>query len=213
MVWRDLKDPNGHEIVSLTKDGRTTSIEKYAGNVEVNESKAPKPFSDLINDSAKSYRESLEKGRVKLLGEEKVNGILTFKLQMSVNEEIRSSDSKKESLVQIINIRKDNYLPVRIVTKRLVMGVGGDSKIADSRTTVFSKIKLLDKTSLGSNFFSLEIPPNAGRHLSETFTLAEAKNFRDFDLYYLGQSFAGYKFDGFIERVKSIKHLLKSLIS
>ncbi len=141
--------------VTLIKDGKVINIEKGGeGQVEVQESNAPEPFSDLITDSIKKYRESLKSGKAQLIGEEKIAGVGTYKLKTALG-----GTEAEDGIVnvEIANIRKDNYEPVKTTYEILQVKQGKERKL-ETETTVFEKFRLLDPREVDKSIFSIKVP-------------------------------------------------------
>lgn len=193
-----------NESFTLTKDGTTIGIEKAGDSIDVGESKALTPFSDRLKDSIMRYREQIKSGRAKRIGEETIDDVATYKILITAEppQDVGRVDKRKMVMVETINVRKDNFMPVREVSERLLVTEEGLSTVDTAETSMFSGVELIAPATLGPNFFSLDIPKNAPYHYSYGFMPAEAKEFKEFDLYYLGDSFAGFNLAGGFEYYK-----------
>lgn len=157
-------------------------------------------FRGYLIDAARQYTKLLKERKLKVTGEEHVNGIATYKLEPA---------SLDNMSFDLINVRKDDYRPVRIVhqvTNNHVLQVftdkGGPAPdvtrqtVTYVMTSTFDEVKLLRADALGKDFFTLDSElKNKDYSLRSMYSLEEAKAFDKFDLYYLGDSFTGLEFD------------------
>ncbi|HZD59166.1 MAG TPA: hypothetical protein VE439_01775 [Anaerolineae bacterium] len=97
----------------------------------------------------------------------------------------------------VSDIRKDNYQPLRITYQTWKVGPNQEREIIYKRTVTFEDFKLLDTQELTEDVFSLKVPENADSITRLNFSPAKAKKFKEFDLYYVGESFEGFKLGGF----------------
>ncbi|MBE0446786.1 MAG: hypothetical protein IBX64_01555 [Actinobacteria bacterium] len=107
------------------------------------------------------------------------------------------SDSGVMSSEIVSDIRKDNYQPLRITYQTWKVEPNQEREIIYKRTVMFEDFKLLDAQDLTEDVFSLEVPENADSITQLNFSPAKAKKFKEFDLYYVGESFEGFKLGGF----------------
>lgn len=137
----------------------------------------------------KEYYKLLKAKKLRVVGEEKVNGIATYKLA-PVETWIFSFDSE-DIRVGFVNVGKDDYQPVRIVNEFGFANAPGFKLMV---TSTYEDVKLVAADSLGQNFFTVDDRLKGEDYeLSATYSLEEAKHFSKFDLFYLGKSFLGYK--------------------
>ncbi len=186
----------GDVFATLTKDGKTIGIEGYGGRVDVSENRALKPFSDRLKDEIKNYRAWLKEG-ARRLGDETIGGIKTYKIRWAAPlEDIGRVDGRRMKLVFTMNVRQDNFYPVRLVDERYLVDAAGRSELDGGSIQTVQEIKLIDRSNRIAGFFTLDIPKDAPYRRNYGYTLKEARDFRDFDLYYLGESFEQFKFYG-----------------
>jgi hypothetical protein len=100
--------------------------------------------------------------------------------------------------VGIINVRADNYLPVRVLHEVRENGADTDNVRLRSETTTFREVRLLDPAELGEQFFGPQVPTAAGRTLARAYSPAAIRGFKEFDLFYLGRSFEGRELGSFV---------------
>lgn len=182
---------------TLVKGAKPLKVEKVAAPLSAYEyemvGNAPLPFSDRIRDGVTLYREMLKSGKVKLLRKEKVGGIRTFRLK---TETVDNGKNIKD--IMTVNVRGDNYYPVKAVHEVWTTGQHLKNKRLKSVTTTFKTVSLVEPRDLGDKFFSLQAPKGADQDVARTYALDKIKGFTEFDLYYLGRSFKGYELGSFV---------------
>jgi len=178
---------------ALVKGGKPLTTEEADRLPRAYESElagnAPLPFGDQPRDGVTLYREMLKRGSVELLGRETVGGLPTFQLKTVLG---RAGGTD----VGIINVRTDNHHPVRILHEVRENGPDPDGVRLRSDIITFRKVRLLDPEELGEQFFA---PRTAtGQNLARAYSPAAIRGFKEFDLYYLGRSFAGRELGSFV---------------
>ena len=201
VIQRAFRGKEEFTTITLIKDGKVISIDKCGNTADVQESDAPKPFSDMFKDKVTRYRELLKSGKAELMGEEKIGGVETYKLKTVLGGPTANGGSNQ---VEIANIRKDNYQPVKITYEVWETMPGKDGKKIKLETgvIVFEDVKLIDPRELDKDTFSIEIPKDADHQITHRYSIDEARRFKEFDLYYLGQSFEGFVFESPINYYK-----------
>ncbi|MBE0448902.1 MAG: hypothetical protein IBX64_12585 [Actinobacteria bacterium] len=200
-IHRSFGGKEEFTAITLIKDGKCINIEKGGNMVDVQESGAPKPFSDVFKDRIARYRELLKSGEAELMGEEEIGGVETYKLKTVLGGPTADGYPTQ---VEIANIRKDNYQPVKITWDVWEAALGKDSKKIklESGMMVFEDVRLIDPRELDKGVFDIEIPKDADHQITHNYSIDEAKHFKEFDLYYLGQSFEGFVFESPINYYK-----------
>ncbi|MEW6173769.1 MAG: hypothetical protein AB1510_12020 [Bacillota bacterium] len=150
---------------------------------------APLPLGNRVLDAVTQYHELLGKGRVRLLSEERVGSVETYKLKALLKQP-ESAGSGSE--VEIINIRKDNYRPLKVIYE-VWDGREQESTKLKSETATFGDVRLVNPHALGESFFALQAPAGDEKNVTRTLTYDEARGFKEYDLYYLGRSFEGLR--------------------
>lgn len=200
---------DGNRIAEANEwDGRIIDAREVAAKDPGLESMVG-PHIYLLN-TIKQYSILLEEKKLKVVGEERIDDIDTYRLEPTVVRlnggipEINNGQGISE--INVVNIRKDDYRPVRVIhypdPKTYLKS---PPAIADALnpppgiyevTSMFEKVKLIEASNLGMDFFSLanEIKDRDYR-LDATYSVDEAKRFDKFDLYWLGNLFEDHKLD------------------
>jgi len=153
-IHRSFGEREEFTAITLIKDGKVTNIEQSEERADMQESNAVGSFDDLITDSIKKYRQLLKSGKAQVIGEEKVAGIETYKLK-AVLGATASRDGVVD--VEIANVRKDNYEPVRIVYEALQIKQSQE-KIIRTETIMFEDARLIDPREINESVFSIKMP-------------------------------------------------------
>lgn len=186
--------------ILLIRDGKAINMEMSNGEAqEIQESDAPKPFDDPIMNGVRQYRELLKSGKAEILGEEKIRGITTYKIKITL---VKSPAKDGITDLEIANIQKDDYKPVKIAYEAWQTQQGKEKKLISETTSFFEETRLIDPKDLGKEVFTIDIPKGINYQISHSFSIDQARQFKDFDLYYLGKSFDGFEFDGYIQYSK-----------
>ncbi|MEW6181560.1 MAG: hypothetical protein AB1500_00060 [Bacillota bacterium] len=167
---------------------------------------APLPADNRVRDGVTQYRELLGKGRTRLLSGGKVGGVDTYKLKAVIER----PGAGRGSEVEVVNIRKDNYRPLRVVYE---VWEGKEQKSAKlkSEVTAFSDVQLVDRKVFDDSLFALEVPAGDEENITRTLTYDEVRSFNDFDLYYLGLSFNELKPGSFVYAKQGRRHRLEGV--
>jgi len=199
-IHRSRNEKGDFAAILLIRDGKAINMEMRDGVAHgVMESNAPEHFDDPVLNGVRKYRELLRSGEAEVLGEEEIKGIASYKVKI-VMAKSPSKDGTTE--LEIANIRKDNYKPVKITYETWKIQQGKEKKLGSETTTFFEEARLISPKDLGEDVFAIDVPKDINYHISRSFSIDEAKQFKDFDLYYLGEFFDGFEFDGYIQYSK-----------
>lgn len=184
----------------LIRDGKAIEVEMRDGEIDNVFERDALGFLDdnPIADSFRRYRELLKNGEAKVLGEEEIKGIATYKIMA------KSTTKDGTTEAEIANIRKDTHEPVKITYEVWKTQQGKESKLSAETTIFIDEIKLIDPKDLGKDVFAIDIPKDVNYLISRNLSIKQARQFKEFDLYYLGESFDGFKFTGDIHFSKRI---------
>ncbi|HZD59168.1 MAG TPA: hypothetical protein VE439_01785 [Anaerolineae bacterium] len=184
----------------LIRDGKAINMSMINDEVNgVNESEAQE-FSgdDPIMGGVREYRKLLKSGEAEVLGEEEVKGIATYKIM------VKSTAKDGTTEIEVANIRKDNYKPLKVIHEVWKTQQGKKSELNAVWTIFIDEIKLINPKDLDKDVFTIDIPKGIDYQITRNLSIEQARQFKEFDLYYLGKSFNGLKFGGHIQYLKQI---------
>jgi len=121
------------------------------------------------------YKWLLEKGEAVVIGKEVVNERRVLKV------EVRLPSAEDEKIVAIVD--EETKLPYLETVYR-------EGKEAESIRSTYEVIEMLPRSSLPAGTFEREVSQDVHRTIQK-MSLEQAKNFAEFDLYYLGEEFDG----------------------
>lgn len=160
----------------------------------VSESRSPRDIGGSLTDikaQANNYRRMLTDSRAKITGEETTRGTNAYVVR---SEEVPWKDASGRITTTITAlIRKDNYEPLSLTLNTEMPGQKAGETQNHTDLFVFDDVKLIDPSTLPPDFFSMDIPAEADYSIVEAYSMDELKTFKDFDVYFLGDSFTGYK--------------------
>lgn len=179
-------------------DGKKIEVEEFSVKDSLRSSNIG--FRGYLIEAAINYSKLLKESKLKVVDEERVNGIDTFKL-----EPVKVDST----IIATVNISKKNYQPVRIVhrvtqkpNENKPTEAGGPEPDRNQQTVTYEDISIFEEASLvspstiGNAFFSIDNELKGRDYrLDITYSLEEARRFEKFDLFYLGESFMGYNLD------------------
>lgn len=196
---RNLPQQPGGPIYGLTKGGTQPAINIFAPVGDSGGDAFNQWFGQPTNTwgspsgTADRYQKLLSSGTAKLLGKETIENVETYKLEIATSA-VTAKGTEWEvttTATYTINVRTSDYTPVRVVEDR-VAHIDGGNDLHTTQTIDLTDTKTVDAASLGSDFFQLRAPAQ-DEHVEGTLTLDQLRSFSDFDLYWLGDSFAGLK--------------------
>lgn len=198
------------EHMTVIKDGKQTDVSKTPYGNSVYEAPAEQGYDEDSLSRLKSfYQKALQSGKVKIVGEEEINGEDTYRIRMlskgsqNTLENIASWEELKKAKFEFapgkeVYVRKVDYRPVVIMETYFDIKTFEPSlsskEHGEPSITIFTDFKEIEPDDFNMNIFTVEWPEDGTYDLSKRYsTIAELKQFKGFEIYYLGEKWNGYK--------------------
>jgi len=172
----NLLHVDGAPVYGLTKGGTQPVPTVFPPGTALED------VADSPMDLEAAYHQMIASGDAQLLGEETIDGTAAYKLQIT-REETLGSDPVRT--VKTVYVRKSDYLPVKVVEESILTTAAGNLHTRD--TVTLTEVAVIEREAMPAGLFEVQTPEGE-EHVEGTLTLEQARQFADFDLFWLGET-------------------------
>ncbi|MBN1319943.1 MAG: hypothetical protein JXA87_03790, partial [Thermoleophilia bacterium] len=179
----NLLHVDGAPVYGLTKGGTQPVPTVFPPGTALED------VADSPMDLEAAYHQMIASGDAQLLGEETIDGTAAYQLRIT-REETLGSDPLRT--IKTIYVSKSDYMPVKVVDECILTTLAGD--LHTRETVTLTEVAVVEREAMPAGLFGVQTSEGE-EHVEGTLTLEQARQFADFDLFWLGETADALRLD------------------